>query len=138
MTQNGLVRRSRVLAALGALVLLFGGLMVVASPPAYADDTCVLHPSDPDAIGSGADNSVVCLKDNHTRLDVCDRHSDGHRVYVRRIKRDGTVMPPFYDEDGAGGFCGHYYHANWATVLSSYNVCVETEGCGAPKYWWEF
>jgi hypothetical protein len=137
MTQNGRVGRPSMAAVLGALVLLLCGLMVVTSPPAYAHDTCVHHPSDPDALGSGDPNSVVCLKESHTRLDVCDRHSDGHRVYVRRILRDGTVLPPFYDDDGAFGLCGHY-NGNWGDILSSYNVCVEAEGCGSPLYWWQF
>src|SRR5829696_5393248 len=137
VTQHGLVGRPSMLAVLGAVVLLLSGLMAVTSPPAYAHDTCVLHPSDPDAIGSGAENSVVCLKDGHTSLDVCDRHADGHRVWVRRIQRDGDVMPPFYDDNGATFGCGHI-SGPWSTLLSSYNICVETEGCGAPKYWWEF
>jgi hypothetical protein len=127
MTQTGFVGRPSTLAALGALVLLLCGLMVATSPPAEAHDTCTTHP----------EGSVACLKDNHTRLDVCDRDSDGHRVYVRRTLNDGTVMPPYYDPDGAGGSCGHVY-GNWGVSLYAYNVCVESEGCGSPVYWWQF
>ena len=73
----------RVLALAGAVVLLLAVVMVAYAPLAAAHDTCSSHPSDPDALGSGAANSVVCLKDNHSRFDVCDRHSDGHGVMVR-------------------------------------------------------
>lgn len=127
MALSGFLRRTDALVAVGALVFLFVAVMLVGSPPALAHDTCTTH----------AEGSVACLKDSHTRLDVCDRDSDGHRVYVRRTLNDGTIMPPYYDPDGAGGYCGHVY-GSWGSSLYAYNVCVEAEGCASPVYWWQF
>ena len=119
--------RSRPLVLAPVLGVVVSCLLVIGVQRAEAHDTCTTHP----------EGSVVCLKGGHTRLDVCDRDPDGHRVYVRRVNFFGTVLPPFYDDDGAGGQCGHYTGL-WSTELRSYNVCVEAEGCGRPVYYYEF
>jgi hypothetical protein len=123
--------RLRALALAGAVVLLFAVVMVAYAPLAAAHDTCSSHPSDPDALGSGAPNSVVCLKDNHSRLDVCDRDPDGHWVAVR-VHLPSNATEQFYDGNGAADGCGHY-NANFTNIMS-YQVCVESEGCGPRVY----
>jgi hypothetical protein len=113
-------------------VALTALLLAVSAPPASAHDICTSHPSDPDALGSGAANSVVCMRYNHSRLDVCDRHRDGHRVYARTYAIFSNVPnAPLYDTNGADSGCGNY---GVALDMASFNVCVEYEGCGSPVY----
>jgi hypothetical protein len=121
--------RLRALALAGAVVLLFAVVMVAYAPLAAAHDTCSNHPSDPDALGSGALNSVACLKDNHSRLDVCDRDRDGHWAAVR-VHFPSGASDDLKDGNGADDGCGHY-NAGFAFIVA-YQVCVESEGCG-PK-----
>lgn len=107
----------------GVLVLLVSAVMLLGSAlPAEAHDTCSHHPR-----GLG----VACLKANHSRLDVCDRHK-GSRVWARvRYSRGYSIS--FYDPNGAKRGCGHYNPYIWG-VHVSYNVCVQNQGCGLPRY----
>jgi hypothetical protein len=116
---------SLVLAA-GALALLATAVVFLASAsPAVAHDTCSFHPTDP---------SVACLKDNHTRVDACDRDSDGHVVWARVTYSNGSTVS-FQDTNGANPGCGNYYPANYNNgYYIAYNICVQYEGCGQPFY----
>jgi len=120
------------LALAGAVVLLFAVVIVAYAPLAAAHDTCSSHPSDPDALGSGAANSVVCLKDSHSRLDVCDRHSDGHGVMVR-VHLSSNATDDFYDRNGAAAGCEQYSAGAFPNMMA-YQVCVDSEGCGPKIY----
>lgn len=100
-------------------MLLFAVVTVAYVPLAAAHDTCSSHPSDP---------SFVCLRDNHSRYEVCDRHSDGHRAMVR-VTRASWATVNFYDSNGAAAGC-ESYNARAFPDTMSYQVCVETEGCG--------
>ena len=120
----------RLLAAAGVALLLAMLALAASAPPAAAHDVCTSHPSDPDALGSGALNTVVCMRYNHTRLDVCDRHVDGHKAYARRYVWGG-YLEPLYDTNGAESGCGNY-PVNSLDLLS-FNVCVQYEGCGTPE-----
>jgi hypothetical protein len=125
--------KAGLLTVAGISGLLLLALLVAAVPRAQAHDICIGHPRDP---------SVVCLRYYHQRIDVCDRDQDGHRAYARATyydKRTNTwYVRDFYDPDGEGGYCGHY----WGYTVGPYdwafsvNVCVQTEGCGSPLYWW--
>lgn len=121
-------RNSRWPAALVG-VLLAALVLAVAAPPAEAHDFCIAHPSDPDALGSGDQNTVVCVRYNHSRIHVCDRHRDGHKAYARRTVW-GETLNPIYDYNGADPGCGDY--AADLDILSI-NVCVQYEGCGEPR-----
>jgi hypothetical protein len=135
MAFSALVGRRGALGLAGALVLLAAAVVFLASaPPAAAHDTCTHHHSDPDAFGSGAPNSVVCLRVYHTRLDVCDRDPDGHVVWARVHYSNGAIGR-FEDYNGANGDCYQHYPPTSPTVYPiSYNICVESEGCGQPIY----
>jgi hypothetical protein len=126
-----------------ALLIAAPLALIAGVPNAQAHETCAHHPSDPDALGSGAANSVVCLKDDpthaggHDRIDICDRDPDGHYVYARISRYAGDPNPYiFYDTDGYGGLCRHI-GVNPGGIYA-YNVCVQYENCGSPIYWWQF
>jgi hypothetical protein len=47
---------------------------------------------------------------------------------------NGAIVS-FFDDNGANSGCGNYAPAFYANgIYISYNVCVETEGCGSPLY----
>lgn len=107
------------------LSLLLAAVLLASVTKAQAHDTCIKHPREA---------SVVCLKAGHSRIDVCDRDADNHYVYARFYILGGLFE--WQDKDGYGGYCGH------TTVtpnsISSYNICVQYEGCGTPLYWWQY
>jgi hypothetical protein len=115
-------------AAVSGLLLL--GLLAAPVPHAQAHDFCIGHPSDP---------SVICVRASHTRLDVCDRDVDGHKAYARVWY--SSAVGNYFDGNGGQPDCGN--HLNWNPhplygYPESVNICVETEGCGSPRYWYEF
>jgi len=128
LPEPALIRR----AALAMPAVLIGAvLMLAAAVPAEAHDTCSHHRKDP---------SVVCLKVDHSRIDVCDRHRDRHRAYARVRFGNGWVLD-FYDLNGAKPGCERYdpYKDHLIRVprnvpMLSYNVCVIRERCGRPRY----
>ena len=51
-----------------------------------------------------------------------------------RYYSNGTIVS-FFDNNGADAGCVNYYPGFYANgYYVSYNVCVETEGCGSPLY----
>lgn len=125
MFRKRFVNRVCSLMFVGASVLAASGVMLASAPPAAAHDTCVAHPSDP---------SVACLRSDHSIVDACDRQSDGHQVWARVHYSNGDIVS-FFDTNGANSGCGNYPLAWYSNGFAiSYNVCVETEGCGSPKY----
>jgi len=127
------------LALAGASVLVVvPGVMLVSASPALAHYECVHHPSDPDALGSGAANTTACLRDDHTILDVCDRDSDGHLAYARVTYADSAAPThAFYDTNGAEPGCSNYSQGDlsyYGTLYYAINICVQYEGCGSPMY----
>ena len=113
-------------------VVLTALLLAVSASPASAHDQCTAHPSDPDAFGSGAANSVVCMRYSHTRLDVCDRDRDGHQVWARTYAMfSNAPNPALYDTNGSDPGCGNY---GVPLDMASFNICVAYEGCGTPVY----
>lgn len=77
------------------------------------------------------DGSFVCLSNDRRWLVVCDEDADGNYAYARTY-RNGVVQPPLYDQNGAAWPCSLYpAHVN---SLDSYNICVQDEGCGSPRY----
>jgi hypothetical protein len=116
---------NRVCSLAGASVLVVSGVMLASAAPAAAHDTCIGHPSD---------SSVACLRSDHLVVDACDRDSDGHQVWARVHYSNGAIVS-FFDTNGATPDCGNYVPAWYANgFYISYNVCVETEGCGSPRY----
>jgi len=107
-------------------------LMALGTPAAQAHKTCATHPSDPDALGSGALNTVACLRTDHIYVDVCDRDADGHYAYARVYY--GSTIYSFDDTNGSAAGCSTYNIAG----SDSYNICVSYEGCGTPVYWWQY
>jgi hypothetical protein len=108
------------LVASVALALAIGG--VRWNEVAEAHDTCVQH---------GAD--VACAKDNHSRLDACDRESDGHKVrgHFTTPLSDPSYYHGSWDPNGANPDCAH----DWpATGIVRFRVCEEVEGCSAWKF----
>ncbi len=123
MRLRGLTRaRLLVGSALSGLLLLVA-VASVAAPSAQAADICVAHPSDP---------SVVCVRNNDTTVDACDRDNDTHRVYARLITEASSpsFQSPFYDDNGSNPGCGNF---NFPSRVLSVAVCVQTEGCSAFK-----
>ena len=79
------------------------------------------------------DRSFAVMFITHDTLAVCDAQADGHYAYLRRTDRWGWPLAPVYDPDEAHGTCGYVRGVNpWS--LSSYNVCVQHEGCARPVY----
>lgn len=84
---------------------------------AEAHDTCVEHGQD-----------VACARDNHSRLDACDRESDGHQVrgHFTTPLSDPSYYHGSWDPNGANPGCAH----DWpATGIVRFRVCEEVEGC---------
>jgi hypothetical protein len=116
-------------AAMSCLLLL--ALLAGPVSRAQAHDICIGHPSDP---------SVVCIRDAHRRIDVCDRQVDGHRTYARVTYGNYAYVRDFYDNNGGQSGCGNWWGwtvgpYDWAFAV---NICVQGEGCGTPRYWWEW
>lgn len=116
---------NRPLLAVGGLAGLLG-LIEFASlgpSPARGGDTCVGHPSEA---------SVVCVRNNDTRVDVCDRHEDGHRVYARVITQESrpSYRLTGYDDNGSNSGCGNFPQSSRVLSIA---VCVQSEGCSTFK-----
>jgi hypothetical protein len=117
-------------------LFLFALLLFGNAPAAQAHDPSVYHPSDPNPYT--AFRTVVTIRStfygHHTRVDVCDRDSDGHYAYAHVWDSVGNfyTYPQTRDQDGYGGRCNFGYAIPKGVVF--YNVCVQNEGCGSPKY----
>jgi len=105
----------------GVLVLV--ALASLAQPAAKAADTCVKHPSDA---------SVVCVRNDDTIVDVCDRDPDGHRAYARVVTRASGpgFQSPYYDKNDSRPGCSN---VPFSSKVVSVAVCVQQEGCSAFK-----
>jgi hypothetical protein len=118
----------RRLATAASALLTAGVLSLALVAGADAHQTMTVMPND---------GSFAVMYINHDTLAVCDEQVDGHYAYLRRTDIWGNVLPTVYDPDGAGGACGYVAVPN-AFGLSSYNVCVQYEGCGIPVYQQQF
>lgn len=108
----------------------------LAAPSALAHG-CISHPSE---------TSVVCVRDVndgngynwHTRVDVCDRHADGHRVYARVGYFEGFTryyMITGYDINDSASGCSTYAPSLGSPrfMAEPVAICVQSEGCSAWK-----
>jgi hypothetical protein len=118
----------RRLAMATSALLIAAVLSLAIAAAADAHQTMSTMPGDP---------SFAVMFINHDVLAVCDADADGHYAYLRRTGIWGNVLAPVYDPDGAGGACGYVAVPN-PFGLSSYNVCVQYEGCGIPVYQKQF
>jgi hypothetical protein len=125
------ITSSRLLLLLVGLVLGFAALGT-AAPAAEAHDWCVKHPSDPDPIGQGKDNTSICVT-NHHWMDICDRSADGH---LTRGHYDTVFTPGSYTTTGWASFGDPCIRqSSWyAVTIRSLRVCVQEEGCSPWKF----
>jgi len=118
-------RRTRLLVSAAVTCL---AAIAYPVPSAEAHDTCVSHPSDP---------SVVCVRNNHTVADICDRDADGHRVYahVNVVTSGGQFqdITTGYDPNDSQPGCGQWYTSSAYPRIYDIKVCVQYEGCSAWK-----
>ena len=113
------MKKVRFLLVAGVLA----GTALVSAAPAQAD-VCIRHPSDP---------SVACLRNGNFRVDACDRHVDGHKVYARYWQ---WGVPDYaLTAYAPSGGCVHH-NVNFYQV-QKIAVCVQTEGCSRWIYAWE-
>jgi hypothetical protein len=125
---RSLTRRAGRLLALLALAVLGAGVGALSGAPsgveeAAAHDTSQQHGQDYSAILS-----------HHSRLDWCDRETDGNRVraWYSYIKPGGgqSARPTDWDPNGSNSGCGHEdpLHCGVCTFIS-WQLCEENEGC---------
>ena len=90
---------------------------------AQAVDVCVAHPSDA---------SVVCVRNNDSTVDACDRDADGHRAYARVITAASQpgFLSPYYDDNDSQPGCANI---TFPSRVLGVAVCVQFEGCSAFK-----
>ena len=109
------MRRTKQILVAG---LATAGLYLAVVPVASAHDYCGWHGDD-----------VGCVKDNHSRVDSCDREADGH--YVRAWYKVGEFdVAGEWDYDGAGGTCGHAY----TSFAYAVRLCEQVVGCSSWVY----
>lgn len=106
----------------GLVLTMLVVLLGFGAASAQAHSVTIFHPNEP---------TYATLYTDHTSMWVCDQDPDGHRAYIR-FYIGGVLQPAVWDPDGYGGNCG-VRPVNPAT-LDSFNVCVESEGCGTPVY----
>ena len=121
-------------------IVILAAVAVVASiavpvPSAQAEhewghcDTKIKHPSDPDRIGAGAQNSYACeWWNNWARW--CDYDVDGHGVRAWLDFGRGTVIQTAWAPRMGCEYMGTAWP--WGNI-HLYRVCVEQEGCSAWK-----
>jgi hypothetical protein len=80
---------------------------------------------------TASDGSRAHINSAHTVVSICDNDPDGNYAYVR-FTNGGSTHWIGYDHDGYGGSC-YPYSIPGAAI--TFNACVQTEGCGQPKWY---
>jgi len=90
----------------------------IAVPGAHAHADCV----------EDAGGDAACVRDNHSRVDACDREPDGHYVrahYTTQISHPNYYHGP-WDSNGSADGCSHVWPN---TSVVQYRICEEVAGC---------